>query len=147
MNYYHLLGAQEQGLSTQVSSLVSVSRVNPSPQWYNPALTQHIQLSVSSAVSAEHKQLLSQSHVEGSGRDDRQASQRHRPHSPQIIDSDGEDRGGGSTVCKQVWGCLITADEWVDLALLEMDLGLGLTVETFPGESLSAVKHFIGVST
>jgi len=31
-NIYHLVGAQEQGLSTQVSSLVSVSRVKPSPQ-------------------------------------------------------------------------------------------------------------------
>lgn len=32
LNIYHLVGAQEQGLSTQVSSLVSVSRVKPSPQ-------------------------------------------------------------------------------------------------------------------
>ena len=30
---YHLLGAQEQGLSIHVSSLVSGSLVNPSPQW------------------------------------------------------------------------------------------------------------------
>lgn len=100
---------------------------------------------MSTAVSAEHKQPLSHSQVEGSGRADRQASQRQRPHSPHIIE--GEERGGGSIVCKQVWGCLITADIWFDLALLEIDLGRVFTEQILPDKSQCEVNPFIGVST
>jgi len=50
-------------------------------------LTQHMQLTVSSTLSAEHRQQLSHSHTAGRDLGVPQAAQRHRPHLTQMMDS------------------------------------------------------------
>ena len=53
----------------------------------NCSLTQHMQLRVSTTDSREQRHPLSQSQEEGRGRGLRHASHRHRPQSPQIMES------------------------------------------------------------
>ena len=54
-------------------------------------MTQHMQDNVSTADSAEQRHELSHSHREGREEGVPQATQRHRPHTTQMMDSDGLD--------------------------------------------------------
>ena len=54
-------------------------------------MTQHMQDKVSTADSAEQRHELSHSHREGREEGVPQATQRHRPHTTQMMDSDGLD--------------------------------------------------------
>jgi len=63
-------------------------------------LTQHMQLIVSTRLSAEQRHVLSHSHVLGNGLAVPHAAHRHRPHITQMIESEPEFVGE--------FGCCVT---------------------------------------
>ena len=67
---------------------------------------------VSTAASAEQRHELSHSHREGREEGVPHATQRHRPHTTQMIDSDPGDDGPSSEACLMS-GCLLGSGcEW-----------------------------------
>jgi len=76
-------------------------------------LTQHMQLTVSSTLSAEHRQQLSHSHTAGRAFGVPHAAHLHRPHLTQMMDSVPGERLGPDTTAFSDLSVVGQAGGWV----------------------------------
>ena len=88
-------------------------------------MTQHIQLRVSTADSAEQRHELSHNHREGSEEGVPQATHLHRPQTTQMMDSEPGERPLGELVSVEpalVSKCLVSR-EWGGEVITDADTG------------------------